>query len=141
MCCALFDVWNSVDVWCLNLNKLGVGLFYIDHINKHTWPYNWCMLTDAWHIIPFTQPDSNNPQTQPGWNEFVASDFDHAMHWRRIYVQYGCPQSGFIYQVRKLTQSMYHKQVKFINKQKQKKIRRDSKCLSWKPFRKEWWVW
>ena len=36
-------------------------------------------LTAAKRIMPLTQPYSNTPGTRIGWNEFVASDVDHAM--------------------------------------------------------------
>ena len=72
-------------------------------------------------VIPFTKPSKgNHKKGRPGWNEYVALKFDHALHWHRIYLDHGCPSIGFIFEMLKFTRSIYHKKVKFINNREHK---------------------
>ena len=34
--------------------------------------------------------------------EHVSKEFDHALHWHRLYLKHGRPQSGFIFEMRKI---------------------------------------
>ena len=47
-------------------------------------------------------------------------EFDHAIHWHRIYLDHGCPSFGSIFEMRQFTRSIYQKKVKFINKREEK---------------------
>ena len=68
------------------------------------------LLLAGLRVIPFTKPcKENHKMGRPGWNEYVASDFDHALHWHSIYLNHGSPKSGFIFEMRKLTLAFYHK--------------------------------
>ena len=79
------------------------------------------LLIAGQRVIPFIKPSKgNHKKGRPGWNEYVALEFDLALHWHRIYLDHGCLSFGFIFEMRKLTRSIYHKKVKFINKRKQK---------------------
>ena len=78
------------------------------------------LLIAGQRVIPFTKPSKGNHRKgRPGWNEHVALDFDHALHWHRIYLDHGCPSFGFIFEMSKFTRSIYHKKLKFINKREQ----------------------
>ena len=59
-----------------------------------------CMLA-AERTIPFTKPDTKQHRNKAGWNEHVSKEFDHALHWHRLYLQHGRPQSGFIFEMQK----------------------------------------
>ena len=63
--------------------------------------------------IPFTKPDTKQHRNKTWWNEQVSKEFDHALHWHNLYLQH--PQSGFIFEIRKFTRSMYHKKVKQVD--------------------------
>ena len=66
----------------------------------------------AERTIPFTKPDAIQHWNKAWWKEHVSKEFDHALHWHRLYLQHSRPQSGFIFEMRKLTRSIYHKKVK-----------------------------
>ena len=88
-----------------------------------------CMFA-AERTIHFTKPDTKQHRNKAGWNEHVSKEFDHALHWHRLYLQHGRPQSGFIFEMRKLTRSIYHKKVKQIDSnQKRIKKTRIAKCF------------
>ena len=71
-------------------------------------------------VIPFTKfSKRKHKKGRPGCNEYVAFEFDHALHWHRIYLDHGCHSFGFIIEMRKLTRCIYHKKLKFINKREQ----------------------
>ena len=44
-----------------------------------------CMLA-AECTIPFTKPDTKHHRNKAGWNEHVSKEFDHALHWHRLYL-------------------------------------------------------
>ena len=72
-------------------------------------------------VIPFTKPSKGNHKKGcSGWNEYVALQFDHALHWHRIYLDHGCSSLGFIFEMRKFTRSIFHKKAKFTNKREYK---------------------
>ena len=73
-----------------------------------------CMFA-AERTIPFTKPHTKQHMNKAGWNEHVSKEFDHALHWHRSYLQHGRPQSGYIFEIRKLNRSIYHRKVKQIN--------------------------
>ena len=77
----------------------------------------------AERTIPFTKPDTKHHRNKAGWNEHVSKESDHVLHWHILYLQHGRPQSGFIFEMRKLTRSIYHKKVKHIDSN-QKRIRK-----------------
>ena len=79
----------------------------------------------AERTIPFTKPHTKQHRNKAGWNEHVSKEFDHALHWHRLYLQHGRPQSGFTFEMRKFTRSIYHKKVKRIdsNQKRKKKTR------------------
>ena len=69
-------------------------------------------------VLTFTKPSKgNHKKDPPGYNEYVALEFDHALRWHHIYLDHGCPSFGFIFGMRKFTRSIYHKKVKFINRE------------------------
>ena len=59
---------------------------------------NSCMLA-AGRTIHFTKPDTKQHRNKAGWNEHGSKEFDHALHWHRLYLQHGRPQSGFIFEM------------------------------------------
>ena len=65
--------------------------------------------------IPFTKPHTKQNRNTAGWNQHVRKEFDHALHWHRLYLQNGRPQSSYIFEMRKFTRSIYHRKVKQIN--------------------------
>ena len=81
-----------------------------------------CMLS-ADRTIPFTKPDTKQHRNKAGWYEHASKEFDHALHWHRLYLQHVRPQSGFIFEMRKFTRSIYHKKVKQIDSN-QKRIKK-----------------
>ena len=49
--------------------------------------FNYCMIIinalsiAVQRVIPFTKPSKgNHKKGRPGWNEYVALEFDHALH-------------------------------------------------------------
>ena len=53
------------------------------------------LLIAGQRVIPFTKPSKgNHKKGRPGWNEYVALKFDHALHWHRIYLDHECPSFG-----------------------------------------------
>ena len=42
-------------------------------------------------------------RNKAGCKEHVRKECDHALHWHRLYLQHGQPQSGYIFEMRKLT--------------------------------------
>ena len=45
-----------------------------------------CMLA-AERTIHFTKPHTKQNRNKAGWNEHVRKEFDHALHWHRLYLQ------------------------------------------------------
>ena len=55
------------------------------------------LLTAGQCVIHFTKHSKgSHKKDRPSWNEYVVLDFDHALHWYRIYLDHGCPSFGFI---------------------------------------------
>ena len=77
----------------------------------------------AERTIPFTKPDTKQHRNKAGWNEHVSKEFDHTLHWYRLYLQHDHPKSSFIFEIQKLTKSIYHKKVKQIDSN-QKRIKK-----------------
>ena len=68
------------------------------------------LLIAGQRAILFTKRSKgNHTKGRPGWNEYVALKFDHALRWHHIYLDHGCPSFGFVFEMRK-----------FINKGEQK---------------------
>ena len=81
-----------------------------------------CMLA-AERTIPFTKTDTKQHRNEAAWNEHFSKEFDHALHWHRLYLQHGRLQSVFLFEMRKFTRSIYHKKVKQIDSN-QKQIKK-----------------
>ena len=107
--------------------------FLVSHCNVKLCSYHDChiqllhdhiinaLLISGQRVIPFTKPSKGtHKKGRPGWNEYVALEFDHALHCHRIYLDHGCPSFGFIFEMRKFTRSIYHKKVKSINNREHK---------------------
>ena len=107
-----------------HLGSIPVSEFMCDHMHDnykyqiqllHDHLIHSCMLA-AERTIPFTKPHTKQNRNKVGWNEHVRKEFDHALHWHRLYLQNGRPQSGYIFEMRKFTRSIYHRKVKQILK-------------------------
>ena len=44
---------------------------------------------------PFAKHHNKQHQNKAGWNEHVGKEYNHALHWHKLYLQHGRPQSGF----------------------------------------------
>ena len=73
------------------------------------------------YVIYYSECFTNVPNVIPTFH--YSKEFDHALHWHRLYLQHGRPQSGFIFEMRKITRSIYHKKVKQIDSN-QKRIKK-----------------
>ena len=69
----------------------------------------------AERTMPFTKLHTKQHRNKTGWNEHVNKELNHALHWHILYLQHGRLQSGYIFEMRKFTRSIYHSKVKQIN--------------------------
>ena len=76
----------------------------------------------AERTIPFTKPDTKQHMSEAVWNKHVSKEFNHVLHWHRLYLTHGRPQSGFVFEMRKFTRSIYPKKLKQIDSN-QKRIK------------------
>ena len=63
----------------------------------------------------FTKPYTMQHRNNAGWNEHVSKEFNHSLHLHILDRQHGLPQSGFIFEMRTFSRSIYHKKVKQID--------------------------
>ena len=106
-----------------HLGSIPLNEFMCDHMHEN-YNYQIHLLHDhlihscifaAERAIPFTKSHTKQHSNKAGWNEHVSKEFDRAQHWHRLYLQHGRPQSGYIFEMRNFTRSIYDRKVKQIN--------------------------
>ena len=93
-----------------HLRSIPLNEFTCDHMHEN-YNYQIQLLYDhlihsfmfaAGRTIPFTKPHTKQHKNKAGWNEHVIKEFNHAIHWHRLYLQHDRPQSGYIFEMRKI---------------------------------------
>ena len=64
-------------------------------------PYQQGLCHDAIHVVYITV--YYYVIIGAGWNEHVSKEFNHVLHWHRLYLQHGRPKSGLIFEMQKFT--------------------------------------
>ena len=71
----------------------------------------------AKEVLQFTKPYVNvHKKSLSGWNDNVSNYKSDALQWHHIWLNCGCPESGYVFNMRKDTRKTYHKNVKFIHR-------------------------
>ena len=97
------------------------------------WPFHSFMYA-AEHTIHFTKLHTNNTGVKLGMSTWAKSSIIH--NCTMEYIQHGRQKSGFIFEMRKFTMSIYYKKVKQIDLTQKRLKKLDLENRSWN-FRSE----
>ena len=69
----------------------------------------------------FTKPyKGSQKKIIPGWNDLVLPFKTDALEWHHIWQYCGCPPSGYVFDMRKLSRHNYHQQIKLAHRNEAK---------------------
>ena len=72
-------------------------------------------------VLKFTKPyKGTQKKIIPGWNDLVLPFKTDALEWHHIWQNCGCPPSGYVFDMRKLSRHNYHQQIKLAHRNEAK---------------------
>ena len=81
----------------------------------------------------------NSKPGMAGWNYYVKPFKDKSIFWSEMWKQAGCPQTGYISDIRKNTRAKYHSAIKYIKRNKDIFVKNKiANCLSNNKFSSFW---
>ena len=79
------------------------------------------MHKSASDVLKFTKPyKGTQKKIIPGWNDLVIPLQTDALEWHHVWQNCGCCQSGYVFDMRKLSRHNYHQQIKFAHRNEAK---------------------